>query len=73
MEVLYLDSQRKLSELQTEFRTKEAEHENEMHSMQTDYQLRLETEITEKKRLAKELVGNNFFLIGTPETVIEWY
>jgi|688.fasta_scaffold2218660_1 7-cyano-7-deazaguanine synthase in queuosine biosynthesis len=60
MEVLYLDTQRKLSELQTEFRTKETEHENEIHSMQTDYKQRLETEIAEKKQIAKELVRIKF-------------
>ena len=51
-----LDTQRKLSELQAEFRAKEAEHENEIQSMQTDYKQRLETEIAEKKHLGKELV-----------------
>ena len=61
MEVLYLDTHRKLSELQTEFRTKEAEHENEIQSMQTDYKLKLETEVTEKKRLNKELVRTEYF------------
>ena len=62
MEVLYLDTQRKISELQKEFRAKEAEHENEIHSMQTDYKQRLETEIAEKKHLGKELVGIKFLL-----------
>lgn len=56
MEVLYLDTLRKLSELKTEFQTKEAEHESEIHAMQTDHKLQIETKLTEKKRLAKELV-----------------
>ena len=56
MEVLYLDTHRKLSELKTEFQTKEAEHESEIHAMQTDHKLQIETKLTEKKRLAKELV-----------------
>lgn len=56
MEVLYLDTQRKLSELQTEYRNKEVEHESEITSQRTDFQHRLDTELNEKKRLAKELV-----------------
>lgn len=59
MEVLYLDTHRKLSELQTEFRTKEAEHEAQILSVQTDFQQRLEMEMNERKRVSKELVRNH--------------
>ncbi|XP_057372757.1 uncharacterized protein LOC130693602 [Daphnia carinata] len=55
MEVLYLDTHRKLSELQTEFRTKEAEHEAQIRSQQADFQERLESETNERKRVSKEL------------------
>ncbi|KAK4005430.1 hypothetical protein OUZ56_007143 [Daphnia magna] len=55
MEVLYLDTHRKLSELQTEFRSKEAEHEAQILSVQTDFQQRLEMEMNERKRVSKEL------------------
>ncbi|KAI9560764.1 hypothetical protein GHT06_011716 [Daphnia sinensis] len=55
MEVLYLDTHRKLSELQTEFRTKEAEHEAHILSQQTEFQQRLESETNERKRVSKEL------------------
>lgn len=58
MEVLYLDTQRKLSELQTEFRTKEAEYENQLASQQTNLQQQIDLEASEKKRIAKELVSN---------------
>lgn len=60
MEVLYLDTHRKLSELQTEFRAKESEHEAEILSQQKDFQQRLEMEQSEKKLLSKELVRNRF-------------
>lgn len=58
MEVLYLDTQRKLSELQTEFRTKEAEYENQLASQQTSLQQQIDLEANEKKRIAKELVSS---------------
>lgn len=57
MEVLYLDMQRKYSELQTEYRNKEVERESEIVSQRTDFQQRLDAEQNEKKRLAKELVS----------------
>lgn len=56
MEVLYLDSQRKFSELQTEFRNKEVEHESEISALRASLQERLDTEVSEKKSLAKEFV-----------------
>lgn len=56
MEVLYLDTQRKLSELQTQFREKEVEHANEVESLTADFQQRLDGETSERKRLARELV-----------------
>lgn len=61
MEVLYLDTQRKFSELQTEFRNKEVEHETTFQSQQRDFQQRLDSEIIEKKRLAKELVRRSLY------------
>ena len=57
MEVLYLDMQRKYSELQTEYRNKEVERKSEIVSQRTDFQQRLDAEQNEKKRLAKELVS----------------
>ena len=57
MEVLYLDTQRKLSELQTQYKEKEVAYENEMQSLKADYQQRLDEETSERKRLAKELVN----------------
>lgn len=56
MEVLYLDTQRKLSELQTQYRSKEVEYETQIQSQEASFQQQLEAESTEKKRLAKELV-----------------
>lgn len=58
MEVLYLDTQRKFSELQTEYRTKEVEYETQIASQQADFQERLDLEMNEKKRIAKELVNS---------------
>lgn len=56
MEVLYLDTQRKFSEMQTELREKEVEYETQLQAQQSNFQKLLETETGEKKRYAKELV-----------------
>lgn len=68
MEVLYLDTQRKLSELQTEFRNKEVEHETEILTQRTNFQNQLDIEVGEKKRLAKELVRNVTFYNIYPDS-----
>ena len=51
-----MDSQRKLCQLQTEYREKQAEYETESASLGDTLSRKLETETAEKKLLAKELV-----------------
>ena len=62
MEVMYLDAQRKLSELQTCFREKELFYEEEKESKEVLFNDLLTVEMTEKKQLAKELVNFFFYL-----------
>lgn len=66
MEVLYLDTQRKFSELQTEHRTKVEEYEAQLQAQKTTFQKQLDTESNEKKRLAKELVRQVLRPDGNP-------
>lgn len=56
MEVMYLDAQRKLSELQTQYKEKELHYEEELQSQEVLLGNQLAVETAEKKRLAKELV-----------------
>jgi hypothetical protein len=56
MEVLYLDTQRKFAEMQTQFQEKETEYEAQIHTQQLNFQQQLDVETVEKRRLAKELV-----------------
>ena len=56
MEVLYLDTQRKFAEMQTQFHEKETEYEAQIHTQQLNFQQQLDVETGEKRRLAKELV-----------------
>lgn len=57
MEVLYLDTQKKLSDLQTEFRAKMEEHDYEVKSIHSTLRKELEVESYNNKRLVKELVN----------------
>ena len=56
MEVLYMDTQRKFSELQTMSREKEAEYEAELQRLRTEFKELLDSETDQKKQLSKELV-----------------
>ncbi len=56
MEVLYLDTQRKFAEMQTQFHEKEEEYQAQIHTQQSNFQQQLEAETGEKRRLVKELV-----------------
>jgi len=52
-----MDAQRKLSELQTEYKEKELHYEEELQSQEVLFGNQLAVETAEKKRLAKELVS----------------
>ena len=57
MEVLYLDTQRKLSQLQTQQREKELSYEEELASLRSTFNGQMDSELAEKKSLTKELVN----------------
>ena len=57
MEILYMDTQKKFSALQSEYREKQASYEEELATHKITFQNQLEAENSEKKSLAKELVN----------------
>jgi hypothetical protein len=51
-----MDTQKKFSALQSEYREKQASYEEELATQKSTFQNQLEAENSEKKSLAKELV-----------------